>query len=57
MGIESQLRALIADIQANLVLLSKTLGPTTANDLQTLIQNIELRLEDIDTCEQTVLWY
>jgi hypothetical protein len=48
MSNEDQLRALIADIQANLNLISKTLGPTTANDLMTLRHNTDLRLRKID---------
>mgnify|MGYP001566018328 CR=1 FL=1 len=45
---KEQLRNLIADIQANLNLISKTLGPSTANDLRILLENIELRLEELD---------
>lgn len=48
MSNEDQLRNLIADIQANLNLISKTLGPSTANDLATLIKNINLYLEEIN---------
>ena len=58
MSVEDQLRVLIADIQANINLISKTLGPTTADDLRILLENIELRLEGINnTCEQTTPWY
>lgn len=43
-----QLQILIANIQANLTLISKTLGSTTANDLDDLKTNIDLTLENID---------